>query len=83
MSTGGYFKRDARSQAGFPGTAQFAVPISKARAEPGVPRPVAKPVLGKPGCCHPKQRADLGSGSKSPVTSALTSRHQRCDVPDR
>lgn len=83
MSTGGYCKRDARSQAGFPGTARFAVPISRARAEPGVPGPVAKPALRKPGCCHPQWGADPGCGSKSPVRSALTSRHQRCDVPDR
>lgn len=83
MSPGGYFKRDARSQAGFPSMARFAVPIRKAGAEPGVPGPVAEPVLGKPSCCHPKKGADLSSGSKSPARSALTSRHQRCDVPNR
>lgn len=53
-----------------PGMARFAVLISKAGAESGVPGPVAKPVLGKGGCCHPEQRADLDPGRSSSVRSA-------------
>lgn len=66
MSTGGYF----RSQVVSPGMARFAVPIRKAGAESGVPGPVAKPVLGKGGCCHLEQRADLDPSRSSSVRSA-------------
>lgn len=53
-----------------PGMARFAVPIRKAGAESGVPGPVAKPVLGKGGCCHLEQRADLDPSRSSSVRSA-------------